>query len=189
MPVDASCGFRIDGLAPGKVELFAVASQKAVALIDVDIAAAQLLDVGAVATSNGSFVHVRVSAPSHQKLVGTLIAPDVPLTATELGASGMVSIGPFPQGCFRLEVTANGLGEQDVSPWSCRRRRCRRDGLVRRARWNEGRRRVLGLGLRVRLLVQCLERPLPVDRLYGSTPTTMFQTRLLFRVDGTTMTC
>nr|UXE44847.1 hypothetical protein Hi04_10k_c3807_00012 [uncultured bacterium] len=113
---DGTCAFRLDGLPPGPLELFAVASDRKVALVDAQVRTAELTAVGAIETRNGAFVHLHAAAPSHQKVMGHLSAPDVPLPAAAFQNAGMATIGPFPPGCFRVEAMATGLGIAEASP-------------------------------------------------------------------------
>ena len=112
MTFDSSCGFRIEGLDPGAHELFVAPTGKKVSLVSVSVRATELSQVGEVSGRPGAFARVQVSAPGAPELEGQLTAPDLPLSATMVGRSGMARIGPFPAGCFRLEVTMNGLGNK-----------------------------------------------------------------------------
>lgn len=109
---DAACGFRLQGLDPGAHELFIAPTGKKVALVTVSVSATELSEVGDVTGRPGAFARVQVSAPGQAELDGQLTAPDLPLSATAVGRSGMARIGPFPQGCFRLEVSMRGLGSK-----------------------------------------------------------------------------
>ncbi|MBL8952455.1 MAG: hypothetical protein JNK82_16865 [Myxococcaceae bacterium] len=112
---DEACVFRIDGLDPGAYELFVAPTKNKVTLVPVQIAATKLADVGDVDARPGAFVRVRVSAPGSVELEGEVTAPDLPLAAAAIGRSGMARIGPFPAGCFRLDVTMKQLGKKSAT--------------------------------------------------------------------------
>lgn len=109
---DSSCGFRLERLDPGAHELFIAPTGKKVSLVAVSVRATELSDVGDVTGRPGAFARVLVSAPGAAELDGQLTAPDLPLSATPIGRSGMARIGPFPAGCFRLEVSMKDLGSR-----------------------------------------------------------------------------
>jgi hypothetical protein len=112
---DASCGFRIEGIAPGSHELFVAPTAKKVALVTFESKETELTDVGQVVGQPGAFERLRISTPMGTEIDGQVEVPGLPLTSTAIGRSGMVRIGPFPAGCFVLEVSLNGLGKKAVT--------------------------------------------------------------------------
>jgi hypothetical protein len=112
---DATCRFRIEGLQPGALQLYVAPTARKVALVGVEVEATKQADVGAVEGLQGAFARVRVSAPGKSDYQGEVTAPDLPITATALGRSGNARIGPFPEGCFRIEVTLYDLGKKSTT--------------------------------------------------------------------------
>ncbi len=114
---DGACTFRIDGLEPGPRQLYVAPTGKKVALVAVSVEATKLADVGEVTAKPGAFARVQVTAPGSSDFEGEVIAPELPISTTALGRSGMARVGPFPSGCYRLEVTLKGFGKK--SAMSC----------------------------------------------------------------------
>lgn len=110
---DAACRFRLDGLEPGVHELFVAPTVRKVVLVPVEVRATEVTDVGEVTGRPGAFLRVQVSAGG--EIAGQVVAPDLPISATALGRSGFARIGPFPSGCFRLEVMVAGYPEQALT--------------------------------------------------------------------------
>lgn len=110
--LDSTCEFRIEGLDPGAHQLFIAPTAKKVALVDVSVRATELAKIGDVSGRPGAFARVQISAPGNPELQGQVVAPDLPISASPVGRSGMGRIGPFPQGCFRIEVTMQNLGKK-----------------------------------------------------------------------------
>ena len=113
--LDGSCGFRVEALAPGPYQLFVAPTAKKAVLAAVEVKATQVSDVGSLVAQPGAFARVRVSAPGTADYEGTVTAVDLPLSSTPIGKSGMSRIGPFPAGCYRLEVAVSGVGHKSVS--------------------------------------------------------------------------
>lgn len=111
----APCTFKLEGLRPGTHQLYVAATAKRVALVPASVEATKLANVGEIEGRPGAFARVRVSAPGSVELEGELAAPDLPITSTIVGRSGMARIGPFPEGCFRLEVSMRGLGKRSAT--------------------------------------------------------------------------
>ncbi|MBK7862352.1 MAG: hypothetical protein IPJ65_27835 [Archangiaceae bacterium] len=108
---DGSCAFRLEGVEPGVRQLYLATTAKKVTLVEVEVQAAKVSELGEVVGRPGAFMRVEISGDGGD-LDGTVTAPDLPLTVTALGRSGMARIGPFPQGCFKLEVSVKRLGQK-----------------------------------------------------------------------------
>jgi hypothetical protein len=112
---DGSCTFRVEGLLPGTHQLYVAPTGKKVALVSAEVQATLLTDVGDVVGLPGAFAKVRVSAPMGTDVSGMVLAPDLPIVSTAVGRSGMARIGPFPEGCFLVEVSLTGVGKKSVT--------------------------------------------------------------------------
>lgn len=112
VPFDSSCGFRIDSIEPGLRELFVAPTAKKVKLVALEVRATELAQAGDVVGRPGAFARLQVKGPMGVELDGEVTAPDLPLSASAVGRSGMTRIGPFPGGCYRLEVSMKLLGKK-----------------------------------------------------------------------------
>jgi len=111
----APCTFKLEGLEPGTYQLYVAPTARKVTLVSATVEATKLANVGEIEGKPGAFARVRISAPGSPELEGEIRVPDLPISTTAVGRSGQARVGPFPEGCYRLEVSMKGLGNKTAT--------------------------------------------------------------------------
>ena len=114
--VDAEGNFELAQVPVGEVELFIVANAARAARVRVTVSGAQVADVKRVKPKDAGFIDVRVRIKPDDKpedpqapLRGaTVTVEGTPFQRLALDADGRTWVGPLPDGCWSLTVSAPG---------------------------------------------------------------------------------
>lgn len=110
--------FTLEGVPAGAAELFIIASATKALRVPLTVAGGQTVSVGEVEPLEASFLEVRVRAPDHQRVEDTQVSVvGTPLQRLRLGETGLLRVGPLPDGCFTLALSLTGF--QAVSAYTC----------------------------------------------------------------------
>ncbi|KFE67158.1 carboxypeptidase-like regulatory domain-containing protein [Hyalangium minutum] len=114
----ADGSFKLEQVPAGQAELFIIASASKALRVSLIVQGGQSVTVGSLTPKEASFLALRLKAPSHEPveqaqvtLVGT---PMLPLQPDE---HGRLSVGPLPDGCYTLSISAPGF--PDVASETC----------------------------------------------------------------------
>ena len=109
-PVGPNGRFELAGVPVGEAELFVLASAESALRLPVHVDGARAVEVGDVAPRPGGFLRLEVTAPGQQAVSAASVTVDgTPLRKVKIDKSGLVKVGPLPEGCYAVEVTAAGF--------------------------------------------------------------------------------
>jgi hypothetical protein len=110
--------FTLEGVPAGAAELFIIASANRALRPSLVVQGGQSVSMGLLTPKEASLLSVRVKAPEHQSLGEAKVSVvGTPLQQLALDATGRLSIGPLPDGCYTLRVSLSGF--PDVSSETC----------------------------------------------------------------------
>ncbi|WP_164020702.1 carboxypeptidase-like regulatory domain-containing protein [Pyxidicoccus trucidator] len=108
--VDAEGRFALEGVPAGPVELFIVATAEKAARVGVTVQGGQSIDVKKVATKDAGFFDLKVKAAQGQRVTGAQVSVvGTPFQRLQLDDKGRLRVGPLPDGCYGVTVSAIGF--------------------------------------------------------------------------------
>lgn len=108
--VDAEGRFALERVPAGPVELFIVATADKAARVGVTVQGGQSIEVKNVATKAAGFFDVRVKASQGERVTGAQVSVvGTPFQRLLLDDSGRLRLGPLPDGCYGVTVSATGF--------------------------------------------------------------------------------
>jgi hypothetical protein len=110
--VDAQGRFTLEAVPAGPVELFIVATMDKAARLPVKVPGGQSVDVMSVKPGAAGFFDLRVKASQRQRVTaGQATVEGTPFQQLLLDDEGGLRVGPLPDGCYAVTVTATGFPE------------------------------------------------------------------------------
>lgn len=108
--VDAEGRFVLESVPAGPVELFIVATSEKAARVGVTVQGGQSIEVRSVAPKAAGFLEVRVKARGGERLTGAQVSVvGTPFQRLLLDGLGNLRVGPLPDGCYAVAVSATGF--------------------------------------------------------------------------------
>ncbi|MFP2960160.1 carboxypeptidase-like regulatory domain-containing protein [Myxococcus sp. 1LA] len=108
--VDADGHFTLKGVPSGPAELFIVATPEKAARIQVQVPGGQSIRVQPVAPTPAGFFDLRVKTTNGFRLSAAEVSVEgTPFQRLLLDARGRLRVGPLPDGCYAVTVTAIGF--------------------------------------------------------------------------------
>jgi len=108
--VDAEGRFTLQGVPAGPVELFIVATANKAARVGVTVQGGQSVEVKNVATRAAGFFDFRVKAPQGERVTDAQVSVvGTPFQRLQLDTSGRLRVGPLPDACYGVTVSATGF--------------------------------------------------------------------------------
>jgi len=108
--VDAEGRFALEKVPAGPVELFIVATSDKAARVGVTVQGGQSVEVKNVATRAAGFFDLRVKAPPGELITGAQVSVvGTPFQRLQLDTSGHLRVGPLPDACYGVTVSAIGF--------------------------------------------------------------------------------
>ncbi|WP_246357782.1 hypothetical protein [Pyxidicoccus fallax] len=108
--VDAEGRFALENVPAGPVELFIIATAAKATRVGVTVQGGQSIEVKDVAPRAAGFFEMRVKAKGGEKLTGAQVSVvGTPLQRLLLDDKGRLRVGPLPDGCYAVAVSAIGF--------------------------------------------------------------------------------
>lgn len=108
--VDADGRFALAGVPAGPVELFIVATSEKAARVGVTVQGGQSIDVRGVSPKAAGFFEMRVKARGGERLTTAQVSVEgTPFQRLLLDSQGRLRVGPLPDGCYAVTVSATGF--------------------------------------------------------------------------------
>jgi len=108
--VDADGLFALEGVPAGPAELFIVATAEKAARVGVTVQGGQSIQLKGVAPKAAGFFDLRVRASQGERVTGAQVSVvGTPFQRLLLDDSGQLRVGPLPDGCYGVTVSATGF--------------------------------------------------------------------------------
>ncbi|MBZ4422385.1 carboxypeptidase-like regulatory domain-containing protein [Myxococcus sp. RHSTA-1-4] len=108
--VDAEGRFVLEGVPAGPAELFIVATAEKATRVGVTVQGGQSIDVKGVAPKDAGFFEMRVKSKGGELLTGAQVSVvGTPFQRLQLDSEGRLRVGPLPDGCYSVAVSATGF--------------------------------------------------------------------------------
>ncbi|MFP2905278.1 carboxypeptidase-like regulatory domain-containing protein [Pyxidicoccus sp. 3LFB2] len=108
--VDADGRFALERVPVGPVELFIVATAEKAARVGVTVQGGQSVEVKNVASKAAGFFDLKVKASQGERVTGAQVSvAGTPFQRLELDDKGRLRVGPLPDGCYAVTVSATGF--------------------------------------------------------------------------------
>ncbi|QSQ24683.1 carboxypeptidase regulatory-like domain-containing protein [Pyxidicoccus parkwayensis] len=108
--VDAQGRFALEGVPAGPAELFIVATAEKAVRVNVTVQGGQSVEVKSVAPRAAGFFDMKVKASQGERLTGAQVSVEgTPFQRLLLDNSGQLRVGPLPDGCYEVTVSATGF--------------------------------------------------------------------------------
>ncbi|MBF5042553.1 MULTISPECIES: carboxypeptidase regulatory-like domain-containing protein [Myxococcaceae] len=102
--------WELAGVPAGESELFVLASSDSATRIPVHVDGARAVELGDVAPRPGGFLQLEVATPGQMALSNASVSVEgTPLRKLKLEKTGRARVGPLPEGCYEIAVTAAGF--------------------------------------------------------------------------------
>ncbi|WP_163777590.1 carboxypeptidase-like regulatory domain-containing protein [Myxococcus vastator] len=113
--VDADGRFTLEDVPTGMAELFIVATAEKAARVQVRVLGGQSVQVRPVAPTPAGFLDLRVKTTNGFRLSAAEVSvAGTPFQRLLLDAQGRLRVGPLPDGCYSVTVTALGFPATQV---------------------------------------------------------------------------
>ncbi|QQR42347.1 carboxypeptidase regulatory-like domain-containing protein [Myxococcus xanthus] len=114
-PVDADGRFTLEDVPTGMAELFIIATTEKAARVQVRVLGGQSVQVQPVAPTPASFLDLHVKTTNGFRLSAAEASVEgTPFQRLLLDAKGRLRVGPLPDGCYTVTVTALGFPATQV---------------------------------------------------------------------------
>lgn len=108
--VDAEGRFELTNVPAGPAELFIVATAEKAVRVGVTVQGGQSIEVRGVAPRAAGFFELKVKASQGERVTGAQVSVvGTPFQRVQLGESGQLRVGPLPDGCYQVTVSATGF--------------------------------------------------------------------------------
>jgi|GEM_PF-1103243 len=108
--VDEDGRFTLEDVPAGPGELFIVATSEKAARVQVEVLGGQSIHVRPVAPTPAGFLDMRVKATNGFRLSAAEVSVEgTPFQRLLLDAQGRLRVGPLPDGCYTVTVSATGF--------------------------------------------------------------------------------
>ncbi|MCP3143757.1 carboxypeptidase-like regulatory domain-containing protein [Pyxidicoccus xibeiensis] len=108
--VDAEGRFTLERVPAGAAELFIVATAEKAARVPVTVQGGYSVELKQVAPTAAGFFDLRVKASQGERVSGAQVAVvGTPFQRLKLDDKGRLRVGPLPDGCYGVSVSATGF--------------------------------------------------------------------------------
>jgi hypothetical protein len=102
--------FALEGVPAGPAELFIVATADKALRLGITVQGGQSIEVKQVAPNAAGFFEMRVKASQGERVTGAQVAVvGTPFQGLQLDDAGRLRVGPLPDGCYAVTVSATGF--------------------------------------------------------------------------------
>ena len=108
--VDAEGQFELTNVPAGPVELFIVATAEKAIRVGVTVQGGQSIEVKGVSPKAAGSLDMKVKASQGERVAGAQVSlVGTPFQRLVLDNSGQLKVGPLPEGCYEVTVSATGF--------------------------------------------------------------------------------